>query len=1117
MAQEFVRNSVLKKGDFYKVAIPTSGVYKLDANFFSDLGLNLTDVDPTHINIYGNPGGMLPQANNAFRYDDLLRHSLWINNVGEKKAFDQDDYILFYAEGPDKQIFDEINEMYLKETNLYSDTNFYFIEIDGKKANEIEVLNTWPSDTSEASNTFTYTYYHEKEGFNLLSSGRNWYGDKFSYPSESIKTFTLGTYSPIPEAEIKLYLKAMNRETIKVNFAIELDGQKLDDLPIDAATRAAFGNKGKENTWFKYFDSSPFAEKPLTLKLTLETIGNDAEAYLDFVAVQFETAFEWQNETFHFRFLEDEILERNVYAIGQLPKEAMVWKLNNPGVPQALSLKFEDNKAYFEDLPDGSQYIAFEPSEIPSPIYYNKVEPQNLHGLSPTQLIIITPDSLKQEALRLAEHRKNIDGISSQVVVLEQIYNEFSSGRKEVSAIRDFMRMLYESKNLWKEVEYLLLFGDASYDYKGIENGQENIIPIYQSRSSLHTVHSYASDDYFGFLDRNEGTWNEGTIASNQIHRLDIGIGRLPIRNKEEAKDIVDKLIAYQSPSTLGRWRSELGFVADNGDENKHQLRSDFLASQIETAHPVFIPDRLFVGAFPIETQGNSKTSLGARKKLEEFIADGKLIIDYIGHGSEGGWTNEKILTNGQVVNWRNGHNMPLFITATCEYGRFDDWKRRSGAELGLMNPLGGPIGLLTTTRPVVASTNFDLSRAFYDVAFKPIDNEMPRLGDIMRLTKNNSISGTLNRNFSLLGDPSMKLAYPENSIFITEVSGQNPENGRLTLGGEVTVKGFVGKRQNRVLKQFNGILETIIYGTPSEQKIADESGSMSFSNRETILYRGKSSVKDGFFEFQFIIPENSIGGDSTFLMSFYAGDSILNTDANGYLNFSGKFEGENFIGIDDTPPTVQLYLNDLQFKPGDETNNKPIFFANISDESGINTTDENQSIKIILDDDSTLIFNLNNYYENNLDTYQSGSIEFQLPELNTGIHFLTFEVWDTRGNKTETGLYFSVSDGLITLLENLIVHPNPSFDTVNFTFPKNSNEIGFDVQIHIYNATAEIIEVIEGSFQKNDTLPNCLIWSGENGHGFRLSSGTYFYEITITSQATSKKESTTGQFILLN
>lgn len=1117
LAQEFKKNSVLKKGEFHKVAIASSGIYKLDAKFFSDLGLDITEIDPTHINVYGNPGGMLPQANNAIRYDDLLKHNIWIKNTEEKKVFNQNDYILFYAEGPDKDIYDEINEMYLKETNLYADTNFYFIEIAGKKTIEIPTLNTLTTDTLRAIHNFTYSYYREKEAFNLLSSGRDWYGDKFTYPDEAKKTFTLGSYSPIPDTEIKLYLKAMNRETVDVNFSIELDGKKLGEMPIGAATRAAFGNKGIEITWFKYFDSSPFAEKPLNLALTLETIGNDAEAYLDFAAVQFEAPLQWQGKSFHFRFLNHKEVDSDVFALSRLPKDAMVWKLGEPGKPEAMTLSFTDSTAYFEDLSDNAKYIAFIPNEVPTPYALGKVESQNLHGLNPAQLIIVTPDSLKHEAIRLAEHRNNIDGVSTEVVILEQIYNEFSSGRREVTAIRDFMRMLYENSSLSKKIEYLLLFGDASYDYKGIENGQENLVPIYQSRSSLHTVHSYASDDYFGFLDSNEGDWAEGTTASNQIHLLDIGIGRLPIRNTREAKDIVDKLIAYQSPSTLGRWRSELGFIADNGDENKHQLRSDFLASQMENQYPDFIPERLFVGAFPIETQGSSKTSIAARKKLEEFVADGKLIIDYIGHGSEGGWTNEKILTNGQVLNWRNNRNMPLFITATCEYGRFDDWKRRSGAELSLMNPLGGPIGLLTTTRPVVASTNFDLSSAFYDVAFAPINDEMPRLGDIMRLTKNNSISGTLNRNFSLLGDPSMKLAYPEYKIFITEISGQNPEEDSLKLAGEVTVKGFVGKKENRIYKQFNGILETIIYGAPVEKKITDESGDMYYTNRETILYNGKSSIVDGSFEFRFTVPKNSTVSDSSFLMSFYAGDIILNADANGHLAFRSKFDNGNNVDIDETPPSVQLYLNSPDFKPGDETDSKPVLFAIISDESGINTTDVSKPIKVIIDDDSSMIFNLNSYYESDLDTYQSGRVQFQLPELDAGVHFLTLEVWDNAGNNTATGLYFSVSDGLITVLENLIVHPNPSFGEVNFTFPNNNEEpTGYDVQIHIYSATAEIIEVIEGSFEKTNTSLNTLVWNGKNSNGYKLNSGTYFYEITLTSHEEAKIENKTGQFVIL-
>ncbi|UZR99249.1 type IX secretion system sortase PorU [Chondrinema litorale] len=1130
LTNSFAKKSVLANGDFHKIAVDSSGVYKLDYAFFQSVGINTDILNINRIRVFGNPGGMLPQENNAARYDDLIENHLWVYDANHNKDFDAEDYLLFYAHGPDKVIYDEEKEMFLNQTNLYANTNFYFIELFKRKSEKIETAsNKSVLQNSEAINSFDYFQYHETESINLLSSGREWYGEKFSLDETPTHHFQLKDYLPQSESAIRMWVQAMNRETVPVHFDIELNNQHIGEIDIDAVSKSAFGEKGNVNDWYDYFSvanllsDSLNASSSLDIQISLSSTGENAEAYLDAYAIQFATQLKWKNHQFHFRSLTSKEQSENTYQVTGLPERAMVWNISQPGVPVNMSLIYASGNAFFIDEHEGLQeYIAFNPEQCPNPTGIGKVENQNLHGITPPELLIITPDSLRSIAKVLERFRENVDGLLVTTISIEKIYNEFSSGRKDVTAIRNFLKMLYDRNGNKRQLKYVLLFGDTSYDYRGIENSSENLIPIYQSRNSLHTVHSYASDDYFGFLDDDEGIWKEGTsIYSDEVHDLEIGVGRLPVRTKQEAQEIVEKLIQYQNKSSLGRWRTQLGFVADNGDANIHQLRSDYLATQVEKQHELYTPDRLFVGAYPIETEGNSKVSTEGRRVLDEFVEEGKLIIDYIGHGAETGWTNEKILTNGQAINWRNLDNMPVFITATCEYGRFDDWKQRSGAELSLMNPLGGPIALVTTTRPVVASTNFKLSEAFYDVAFEPLANgEMPRLGDIIRQTKNNSVSGTLNRNFSLLGDPSMKLAYPSLKVFTAYLNDQTP-NAKLSIksGEKLTVQGYIGEKEERVNEGFEGILEVIVYAAPIEKKTLGDSDNekMTYHNREKVLYKGSASVYKGNFEFTFVMPDFEENTDEQLKISFYAKHNTEYIDAAGYYLLDSDVSGNDIENTDQTPPEVTLYLDDENFNAGDETGKNPVLYARLFDEFGINTADEGKSIKLVIDDEFEKTFQLNNYYENDLDSYQAGLVKFQMPELETGIHFITLQVWDNNGNQTETGLYFNVTEGILSVLENLIVHPNPSFDAVNFTFPVTSAETGFNVKINLYDDNGAIIQEIAGDFTQGSTEEKTLQWNGKGPGGYELSSGTYFYEIFVNYHTSSKLETTSGQFVLLH
>ena len=381
-------------------------------------------------------------------------------------------------------------------------------------------------------------------------------------------------------------------------------------------------------------------------------------------------------------------------------------------------------------------------------------------------MLIVTHANFLETAQDFANYKTEEKGILTKVVTVDQVYNEFSSGAQDITAIRDMAKMLYDRSANFK---FLLLFGDASYDYKNRIKENTNYVPTYQAYESMNDIKTYTSDDYFGFLEDTEGTWSE----SGQNHTLDIGVGRFPIQTIEQATGIINKIKNYHNKELYGNWKNEITFVADDGDDNLHMKDANSLASDINQNFSEYNANKIYLDAFVQTSSAQGETSKTASEEINRQLDRGTFIVNYTGHGGEIGWTQEQILTVPQINSWTN-KQLPLFVTATCEFGRYDDPVRISGAEYTLINPNGGAIAIISTTRPVYASSNKQLNDQFYKAVFLPNkDGSMPTLGEVMISTKNNSLNGVYNRNFSLLGDPSLTLAYPQETVKITHLNKQ--------------------------------------------------------------------------------------------------------------------------------------------------------------------------------------------------------------------------------------------------------------------------------------------------------------------------------------------------------
>ncbi|MEZ5083557.1 MAG: type IX secretion system sortase PorU [Bacteroidales bacterium] len=714
--------------------------------------------------------------------------------------------------------------------------------------------------------------------------------------------------------------------------------------------------------------------------------------------------------------------------------------------------------------------------------------------------VIVTHPLFREQAEQLKLLHETVDGFKTLLTEPEQIYNEFSSGKQDPTAIRDMMKMFYE-KYPDNNPRYLLLFGDGSFDLKDRIEHNTNFIPTFQTEESLTISSSYVVDDYFGILDDDEGEDAHGY--------LDIGIGRIPSQTIEEAQTVVDKIVRYVAGGgqQFGEWRNTICVIADDEDGNLHLEQADSLADGLGFVPKVFNKVKVYLDAFQQEKSPSGERYPDVHKKIKDQVNTGALLVNYIGHGGTGGWAHERVLQQPDILNWSNIEKLPVFITATCEFTRFDEPEIYSGGELVLLNPNGGGIALFTTTRLAYAQSNFRLNERIYARAFTPVNGKMPYLGDLIRESKPPSQLTT--RNFVLLGDPAIRMAYPEYKIITKSINGKTLEVGEYitdTLKSlqEITVIGEINNLDGQLMNDFNGIILPTVYDKSTIYKtIGNDAASypVEFTNQDKILWKGTVSVSNGQFTFSFILPRDMALNFGSGKISYYAFSE--SHDASG--EFSSFIIGgiDENATVDNTGPQIDLFLNNLYFKSGDQTHENPLMLVFLNDENGINlsTNGIGHNITAVLNDDHSNAIQLNKYYVADTNSYKGGSIEYPFYNLPDGTYTLTVKAWDSYNNSSEETITFVINRNALLQLSQVKNFPNPFTDHTTFSFKHTKPGEQLSILLEIVDLTGNYITAYETKITSESTELPFLVWNATNEGGSRVESGVYIYVLTITDE----------------
>ena len=1115
--------SVLATGEWYKIALTESGVYKIDYSFLEGLGINPASIDPRNLRIFGNGGYLLPQKNDEPVPEDLEENSVLV--IGEEDGqFNQNDYLLFYGLSPHKLELKEGSEGHYVHyvNNIYSDTTFYFLnisDIPGKRITHKEDLG----DDYPIIKTFDQLLKYELDQLSILKSGREWYGEK--YDLKTIYDYEFETPGLTENEELKIISSVMAASYNPSYFELEVNGFTVGQQEMDVIPETRYGIKGKTRTDTFSISTGifPGTTDKLDLKMRyVKSSSNDLSAgYLDFFNIWCIRDLGIYETQTYFQSVESLDNPISTFSIADDGSDYTIWEVTDPFNPLNQRFSTGNGRSQFgTETTQLKKFIIFSEDNLLLPLPAGKVANQDLHGRATSEFIIITHPDFSMSAERLKNHREQ-RGISTEVVTTTQVYNEFSSGALDISAIRNFIKFRYDNAGGSNTLKYVLLLGRGSYDYKDRIEGNTNLIPIYESRNSLHPIYSYSSDDYFGFMDDGEGEWEESFLGDEV---MDISVGRIPVVNSFEASDVINKIIIYESdPRCYGPWRNSIHFVADDGDGTdgiRHSNDAEKLSVMVDTAYSNFNIGKIYVDAYPQIIEPNNQESPEARKAVDDAIKSGTLIMNFTGHGNEFQWTSEKILDNSMVTRWENLYQLPFLVTATCEYGRHDDPVLRSGAEYAMINKRGGVVGLVTTSRPVFASTNYILNRSFYGQVFRKVEGKYQTIGEVFMNTKNESLNGSVNRNFSLLGDPSMKLAYPDQDVVIEEINEIPIDTQIDTLKAlkNVTVSGRIFNTDQSHLSDFNGILTATVYDKKEQvQTLGTEDPVMNYDIQKNLIFKGDVSVINGSYEFQFVVSKN---------ISYEIGDGKISLYAvthNGDLDAAGSNidipvggNSDDYV-LDELAPEIEMYLEDTTFTDGELTSDHPMLIAHLFDESGINITQSEISEGIVANMDDEVNYTLNNFYKADIDDFRSGTLKYQFTELEEGQHFITLRVWDTYNNMAEEYLEFIVGESHELVIKNLLNYPNPFRHETTFSFEHNRSGEDLEVTIQIYSRNGSLVRVIEGETVNSDFRVNDITWDGRGGSGKKLESGIYIYRVYVRSLVDGAKNEDFKKLVIIN
>ena len=1115
--KSFKPNSFLKDGSWNKIGITKDGVHKIDFNFLNDeVKLNPSTIRFDQFGVFGQAMGILPEYNGSPRTDDIVEIPIKIIDNNSNNIWDNNDYILFYAQGPHTWSYDQAADKFSHTFNIYTEIANYFISTDRGAGFELPI-ETSPSTVNAPITNFDERVFFEEDINNLIytelsgggGSGRNWYGKQLNNinPTQEI-SFTIPDL--ISSESVKFEASfAGGPVTSNTNFSVKNNGSALFSKFINGTSS---GNYPPMAGLASYTGSVNLPSGNINLVVTFSSSNAQAKGWVDFIEIVAKRQLKLHGAYTPFRSTQSLSNTIAKYSVANSNGTTEIWDITTPSEIKRIQATLTGSNLIFTSESNSlKEFVAVDVnnSNFEIPTFIEKVANQNLHHLESVDYVIITTPTFKPAAEKLANFHRVNSGLTVSVIMLSQIYNEFSSGQQDLTAIRDFLKMFYD-RNLSadEKLKYVLLLGDGSFDFKDRIIDNQNIIPTFESNSSLTTTASFCTDDYIGFLDDDEGL----SMSSNATANLDLAIGRIPVNTADEAIGVIDKIIYYKTNQSKNAWKNELTFVADDQDNNLHfrDVEEVINTAAIENKD-YYNFDKIYLDAYKQENAAGGDRYPDVVDGVLRKLFTGTFFVDYTGHGGPTNWAQERVFNIQDIRKLENKDKLPLFMTATCDFSPFDDPTIISAGESLLLNPNGGAIAMLSTTRLVYSNSNKQMNKAVMNYLFQKVNGRMPTVGEILQQAKNEASSNANNRKFVLLGDPALTLEYPKYEVVTTKINNNSILNtDTLKALSKVSFEGGIMDDNGSLMTNFNGVVFAKVFdkeATFSTKGNDGDSQAENYQLRNNVIFQGKSSVVSGQFKFEFIVPKDINYSFGNGKITYYA-EQTNNTaiDAHGY-NYNFIVGGtEPNIVPDDRGPIVEVFMNDSSFAFGGLTDENPILLVRLKDESGINTIGNGVGHDIVgvLDENSQNQYLLNDFYEAALDDFTQGDVSYLLNNITDGLHQIKVKAWDVHNNPGEGYTEFVVASSADLSLKHVLNYPNPFTSKTSFIFEHNHPGDNLDVTIQIYTVSGKIVKTIRQQVQSEGFRidPDQITWNGQDDYGDNIGRGVYLYKVNVQTSS---------------
>ncbi|MFT6730081.1 MAG: hypothetical protein ACJA1H_001400 [Glaciecola sp.] len=1127
---EEIVSSVLSSGQWYRFYVEKSGVFRLSKSFLNAMGVN-TNGDPRNIKLYGNGGAMLPLSNSEPAPIDLQENA--IRFVGEEDGvFNNDDYILFYAEGPTEYSLESDTNI-----NLYSDKSYYYITTQGSFGKRITLLNQPEGEPWLEITTFQDYQFHEVDENNLGKIGRRWFGERFDVENEKSFNFSFPNIVSTEPAKIRV-LAAGVSETTASNMQVVINGNLVGTIGFSIVDDPilASGNS--------YQNDVTLPSQDVEVKLVYNNSGNPStNGYLDFISIEATRGLAFAGNQFVFK--NDEVaLNPGVvqYTLSNAINVQEVWDITDKYNVKAVINSDQNSNIVFKDIAGSAKkYVSVTSSDYyqPSRDSNSSVSNQDIKGtvflngqgeFQDVDYIIIANNSYVSQAERLAQINRDQYNLNVKVLTLNEIYHEFGSGKQDVAAIRNMVQYVYHNASEpSKRLKYLCLFGDASYDYKNRISNNTNVVPTWNSVESFSLVSSFISDDFYGMMDENEGGMEEQEL-------LDIAVGRMLADTPQRAKDLVDKVEGYYGEEAFGSWRNNVIAISDDVDikwEKILQNTTDEIANEITTEKPFINVTKIHTDSYQQQSSASGERYPAVNNAIKNALDVGALVVNYFGHGGEDGLGGERMFTKVDAQEIRNLCKFNLFVTVTCEFTKFDNPQRQTAGEFTYWNKEGGAIGLITTTRQIFVTVGVVINEELDAYLFNFGSDDYPSMAEALRLTKNDPSVVGINQKALVffIGDPAMKLAIAKPEIRLTAVNDVlvAEQTEPLKALDRVKMSGEVYDSSGNFLSNYNGIVTATVLDKEIERQTLANDGTtdngelivLDFKTLGETMFKGQATVTNGEFDFEFVVPRDigiPIGQGK---VAFYSKQDNILSDKSGY-SFDIQVGGINENAEEDNiGPVINLFMNDENFVSGGITNEQPALIARLQDNNGINTASGiGHDITAIVDGDESNPFVLNDYYEANVDDYKNGKLSYPFRDLEAGLHTLTLKAWDVYNNSSTAQIEFNVRDKDDELvITNVLNYPNPFIDYTEFWFNHNSSDV-LDVSIQIFTVSGKLVRTLNGQTsgggKVTSSLSKDIVWDGRDDFGDKIGKGVYVYKLKVRSNRLNKQVEKIEKLVIL-